>query len=251
VIDYAEAHRRGIQVLSIAPAMAPAVAEMCVGFAIALGRGIVRNDRLFRQGEERYGIRGNGGAASLFNAEIGFIGYGNLGHALRPLLAPFGGRISVYDPWLTPGYLAQEGCRAAPLDEVLGGSRFLFILAGVHSGNEGFLDRDRLALIRPDACVTLASRAEVADFPHFVELAETGRFRAAIDVFPVEPVAGGDPIRKTRNILLSSHLAGGIRDSYRRIAELLSDEIPQILSGLPALRLQRAEPRLAAIQRSR
>src|SRR6476661_4727654 len=55
VIDYAEAHRRGIQVLSIAPAMAPAVAEMCVGFAIALGRGIVRNDRRFRAGSESYG----------------------------------------------------------------------------------------------------------------------------------------------------------------------------------------------------
>lgn len=251
VIDYAEAHRRGVQVLSIAPVMAPAVAEMCVGFAIALGRGIARNDRLFHEGKDRYGIRGNADAISLFGAEVGFIGYGNLGRALRPLLAPFQCRISIHDPWLTPGYLAGEGCRAAGLDAVLSGSRFLFILAGVTSENEGFLDRARLSLIPEDACVVLASRAEVTDFPVFVELAEAGRFRAAIDVFPVEPVPADDPVRRTRNILLSSHLAGGIRDSYRRISDILADEIPHLLKGLPAQRLQRAEPRLAALQRSR
>ena len=82
-------------------------------------------------------------------------------------------------------------------------------------------------------------------------LAEAGRFRAAIDVFPVEPVPADDIVRHTRNILLSSHLAGGTRDSYRRISELLLDEIPHILKGLPARRLQHAEPRLAALQRSR
>lgn len=250
-VDYAEAQRLGIQVLSIAPMMAPAVAEMCIGFAVALGRGIVRNDRLLRDGGESYGIRGNGDAVSLFGAEVGLVGYGNLGRALRPLLAAFGCRVTVHDPWLTPGYLADEGCRAAPLDEVLARSRFLFLLAGVHAENEGFLDGARLSRIAPDACVVLASRAEIVDFPTFVDLAEAGRFRAAIDVFPVEPVPVDDPVRRTRNILLSAHLAGGIRDSYRRIAETLDDEIPHLLAGLPARRLQRAEPRLAAMQRSR
>lgn len=251
VIDYAEAHRRGVEVLSIAPVMAPAVAEFCVGAAIALGRGLLRNDRLFHEGSERYGIRGNGDAVSLYGSDVGFVGYGNLGRALRPLLAPFAAKVAVHDPWLPAGYLAAEGCRAASLDEVLAGSRHLFVLAGVHADNEGFLDREKLARIRPDACVVLASRAEVTDFPAFVELAEAGRFRAAIDVFPVEPVPADDPIRRTRNILLSSHLAGGMRDSYARIAEILIDEIPQILAGLPPIRLQRAEPRLASAQRSR
>lgn len=251
VIDYAEAHRRGVEVLSIAPVMAPAVAEMCIGFAIALGRGIVRNDRLFRDGQDRYGIKGNAEAVSLFGADVGLIGYGNLGRALRPLLAPFDARVRVYDPWLTAGYLAVQACEAASLEAVLSQSRYLFILAGVTSQNEGFLDRAKLETIAPDACVVLASRAEVVDFPAFVELAEARRFRAAIDVFPVEPVPADDPIRHTRNIVLSSHLAGGMTDSYRRIADILADEIPHLLKGLPAQRLQRAEPRLAGLHRSR
>jgi phosphoglycerate dehydrogenase-like enzyme len=250
-VDYAEAARRGVPVYSIAPVMAPAVAEMCLGFAIDLGRNIRLNDVAFRKGEDRYGIRGNETAYSLYGARVALIGYGNLGRSLRPLLAPFGCDVMAHDPNLPAGYLAEQGCRAVGLDEALSTARYIFILAGVYAGQEGFLDRARLGLIRPDASVILASRAEVTEFDAFVEMAEAGRFRAAIDVFPEEPVPASAPVRRTQNILLSSHLAGGTYDSYRRISDLLIDEIPIILRGLPAQRLQRADPALASAGRSR
>ena len=250
-IDYREAQKLGIHVLSIAPVMAPAVAEMCLGMAIGLGRGIVKNDQLFRQGTERYGIAGNGDAITLFNASVGFIGYGNLGRALGPLLAPFSCPVRIYDPWLSHGYLAQEGHSAASLDEVLQQSQYLFLLAGVHKENDGFLSRALLQTIRKDACVVLASRAEIVDFDAFLDLAESGHFRAAVDVYPQEPVDKSSPMRNRKSIVFSAHLAGGMRASYQRIADILVAEIPQILSDLPPLLLQRAEPRLASMQTSR
>ena len=250
-IDYAEAHRRGIHVLSAAPAMAPAVAEFCVGQAIALARGLPRADTLFRAGEEKYGIGGNGRAVSLYDGTVGLIGYGNLGRALVPLLRPFGCRIAVHDPFLSDRYLETEGLVPATLEEVLSQSGFLFILAGVTSENEGFLNRARLETILPDACVVLASRAEVVDFDAFVALGAAGRFRAAIDVYPEEPVPLGAPVREAGNILFSAHLAGGLEASYARIRDMMLDDIGQILAGKPPLRMQRAEPRLAAMARSR
>lgn len=250
-IDYREAQRLGIHVLSIAPVMAPAVAEMCVGLAISLGRGIVRNDQLFRSGLERYGIAGNTDAISLYNAKVGFVGYGNLGRALGPLLAPYACDIRIYDPWLSKGYLAQQGYQAASLDEVLQQSQYLFLLAGVNKENDGFLSRALLETVRKDACVVLASRSEIVDFDAFLDGAEAGNFRAAIDVYPQEPVDPSSPMRNRRSIIFSSHLAGGMRASYERIANSLADEIPQLLRELPPLILQRAEPRLAAMQTSR
>lgn len=250
-VDYTEAARRGVPVYSIAPVMAPAVAEMCLGFAIDLGRNIRLNDIAFRRGEDRYGIRGNQSAYSLYGAKVAMIGYGNLGRALRPLLTPFSCEVMAHDPNLPAGYLAEQGCRAVGLDEALSTARYIFIMAGVYAGQEGFLDREKLGLIQPDASVILASRAEVTEFDAFVEMAEAGKFRAAIDVFPEEPVPADALVRKTANILLSSHLAGGIFDSYRRISDLLIDEIPVILRGLPAQRLQRADPALAGAGRSR
>ena len=250
-IAYAEAQALGIHVLSAAPAMAPAVAEACLGFAIALARRVLPADQAFRRGAEAYGIAGNRDSYSLYGADIGLIGLGNLGRSLVPLLEPFAPRIRVYDPWVSSGYLATLGTEAATLDAVLSQSRFLFVLAGVTTENEGFLDRARLSQVPHDAAVILASRAEVADFDALLEMGQAGRFRLAVDVFPEEPVPAEAPMRALDNVLFSSHRAGGIWDSYARIREMMLDDIGQILAGHPPLRLQRAEPRQAAAMRSR
>ncbi len=250
-IDYAMLQARGVYVLSIAPCMAPAVAEWCLGAAIDLGRGITKADALFRAGEERYGIAGNQEAVSLFGAEVGLIGYGNLGRALAPLLRPFGVTIKVHDPWLPDGYLREEGMQPSTLDEVLASSGFLFLLAGVSVDNEGFLNAAALNRIKPDAAVILASRAEIVDFPTLIERAEAGAFRLAVDVFPEEPVPAKSTLRASRRPTFSGHRAGGVRASYARIADWMADDVEQVLQGLAPMRLQRADPALAAKMRSR
>ncbi|MGI9332805.1 MAG: NAD(P)-dependent oxidoreductase [Gammaproteobacteria bacterium] len=250
-IDYLEAHRRGIYVLSAAPAMAPAVAEACVGYAIALSRRFLDVERDFRRATERYGIAANGDAYSLYGANVGFVGFGNLARELLPLLTPFGCRVTVHDPWLSRRFLEVHGTASADLDTVLGTSRFLFILAGHTSENEGFLDREKLEKIPHDASVVLVSRAAVVDFEAFVDMASTGRFRAAVDVFPEEPVPAQAPFRSAANILFTSHVAGGLHASYERIRDMMLDDIQQILAGYAPLRMQRADPHLAAMMRSR
>ncbi|MGI9433929.1 MAG: NAD(P)-dependent oxidoreductase, partial [Geminicoccaceae bacterium] len=224
-IDYAEAQARGIHVLSAAPAMAPAVAEAALGHAINLGRGTLQANETFREGNEAYGIMGNQNAYSLYDAEVGLIGYGNLAKALVPLLCPFGCRIRVYDPWLSDFFLEQEGVIAADLDTVLSSSSYLFILAGVTSENEGFLSRDRLETIRKDASVILISRAEIVDFSALLELGQSGQIRLAIDVFPEEPVPKNATFRKYHKVQFTPHLAGGILDSYARIRAMMVDDI--------------------------
>lgn len=250
-IDYAACRARGIEVLSIAPAMAPAVAEWVLGAILDRLRGLAEADRAMREGGEAYGIAGNQEARTLFGATVGLVGFGNLGRALRPLLAPFGCSVLVFDPWLGPGFLAEQGCRKVALEELLESSEVIAILAGVTAGNEGFLDRSRLERIRADATVVLASRAEIVDLEALVALAEAGRLRLAVDVFPLEPVPAEAPIRRSRRVLLSAHRAGGTRASYARLRAMLAEDLDQIRAGLPPLRLQRAEPALAAQARSR
>jgi phosphoglycerate dehydrogenase-like enzyme len=52
-------------------------------------------------------------------------------------------------------------------------------------------------------------------------------------------------------VLFSAHLAGGLDASYARIRDIMLDDIGQILKGLPPLRMQKADPKLAAKMRSR
>ena len=250
-IDYDEAQARGIHVLSAAPAMAPAVAEFCLGQAIALTRGLPEAHRKFRDGTESYGIKGAEDHYGLFGTTIGLIGYGNLGRELVPLLRPFGGRILVHDPWLSSSFLSTLSLDPVELDALLAEARVIFVLAGVTTENVGFLDQSMLDLIRDDSSVVLASRAEVVDFSALVAAGASGRLRVAIDVFPEEPVAADNAVRRAPSVLFSAHLAGALHASYARIRESMLDDTRQILRGMPPMRMQRAIPRLAAISRSR
>jgi len=249
-IDYDYLQAKGIHVLSAAPCMAPAVAEWCLGAAIDLGRGLTKADAAFREGREAYGIAGNQDAMSLFGADIGLIGFGNLGRSLLPLLRPFSPMVRAYDPWLSDDYLRAQDMLPTTLDAVLAESQYLFILAGVTEDNQGFLDAQALDRIKPDAAVILASRADIVDFDAMITRAEAGAFRLAVDVFPEEPVPASDLIRKAEHPVFSGHRAGGTRYSYGLIADWMADDVEQVLQGLPPMRLQRAEPALAAKMRS-
>ena len=88
--------------------MAPAVAEACIGYAISLSRNVLGVYKKFLNSEEQYGIKENKFAYTLFNSNVGLIGFGNLAKSLLPLLKPFNCKISVFDPWLSNEYLKSQ-----------------------------------------------------------------------------------------------------------------------------------------------
>lgn len=241
-VDYDACFARGIQVLGIAPVFAQPVAEMALGMAIDLARGITHGDQLMRTGQEQYGLSGNREAFVLRDQTMGFIGCGNLGRALLPLLAPFRPRLLIHDPWLPDGLIRDLGGEPASLERVLAEPRVVFALAGVTEENQGWLNRARLQTIRADAVFLLMSRAGIVDFDALVDLVAQGRFRAATDVFPVEPAPADLPARRVDGLLLSAHRAGGLPSALAAIGEWVVDDLGLILSGLPPQRLQIARP---------
>lgn len=241
-VDYAECFRRGIQVLSIAPVFAQPVAEMALGMALDLARGITRADRLMRVGHEEYGLAGSRDCFVLRGATMGFIGCGNLGRALIALLAPFRPRLLIHDPWLPDSLVRELGAEPASLDAVLSEPRVIFALAGVTEENRGLLNRERLQSIRSDAIFLLMSRAGLVDFDALLDLVEAGKFRAASDVFPEEPAPADARARRVPGLLLSPHRAGALPTSLAAIGEMVVDDLGLILQGLPPQRLQSARP---------
>jgi phosphoglycerate dehydrogenase-like enzyme len=250
-VDYETCFRNGVHVLGCGPAYAQAVAEYALGLAIDLARGISREDRAFRAGRERYVSAGNADAILLRHSDIGLLGYGNLGRALHRLLVPFGATIRVYDPWLPDSLLRESDLRPAPLDEVLSRSTFLFVLATVTAESEHLLGARELDLIPPDARVVLVSRAAVVDYEALMARLADGRFLAAIDVWPAEPVPADDPARRLEGLVLSAHRAGGIPQAFFEIGEMVVDDLEQIRRGLPPVRMQAAARELVGRYRNR
>ena len=245
-LDYARCFERGIRVLSAAPAFAEAVAEMALALALASSRDVVTEDRTVRAGGERWLSSADGlGTFLLSGTRVGFVGFGNIGRRLRALLEPFACEICGYDPWLTEAYLRDERVEPTSLRRLLETSRVIFVLATPTSENRALLSRELLELVRSDAVLVLVSRAHVVDFDALTELVLDGRFRAAIDVYPTEPLGPEHPIRRAPGAVLSPHRAGLVQEALWEIGSRVVDDLEAIVNGLPPRRLQAAEPELA------
>ena len=245
-LDYPACFARGIRVLSCAPAFGPAVAEMALALTLALSRAVPAGDAAFRAGREKWYAAGNAGTFLLFDQPVGFLGYGGIARALQPLLAPFRCPIRVYDPGLTDSYLRTQGVTPADLDTLLATSRVVYVLAAPTPANRHLLDRARLEQMAPDAALVLMSRAHLVDFDALTALARAGRLRAAIDVFPEEPLPARHPIRSAKGAVLSAHRAGGDAHGYRAIGRMVVSDLEAILRGLPPREMQPAVPELVA-----
>ncbi|HEY8302517.1 MAG TPA: NAD(P)-dependent oxidoreductase [Jatrophihabitans sp.] len=250
-VDYDECFLRNIHVLGCGPAYGQAVAEFSLGLALDLARGISREDRAFRARRECWVAEGNADAVLLRGADVGLIGFGNLGRALRPLLEPFRCTVRCYDPWLPAATLGEYGVAAAPLTEVLERSQFVFVLATVTADSEHLLGPAEFDLMPEQARLVLVSRAPVVDFGALLDRVQAGRLLAAIDVWPDEPMPAEHRARALEGLVLSPHRAGGIPAAFGEVGAMVLDDLRLIARGLPPVRMQVAAPELVGRYRNR
>ncbi|WEX77633.1 hydroxyacid dehydrogenase [Sinorhizobium numidicum] len=250
-MPYEVLFQRGIHVLTTGQVFAEPVAEMGLAMALNLARGIVDADIAFREGREIWGGEGNRSARLLSGSEIGIIGFGDLGKALNRVLSGFRAKIRVYDPWLPASLLRDNDVEPASLDTVLTKSDFVFVVAAVTSENEGFLDAKAFAMMRPGAAFILLSRAGVIDFDALVAAVESGHVLAASDVFPEEPLPLDHPVRRLPGFLRSAHRAGALDAAFKRMGEMVLEDMDLMDRDLPPMRCRRAERETVARMRSR
>ena len=239
-VDYGYCFQNSIHVLNVGVVFGQAVAEMALGFALSLARSISQSDSLFKEGREVYGTPACTTSFLISGKSIGIVGFGNLGRTLLPLLQPFRCFIRVYDPWLPDSYLQEFGVQPCGLEELMKESRIVFMLAGATTENSAMIGRRELEWLQENAIFILTSRASLVDFDAFTEALQTGRFMAAVDVFPEEPFPKDHPIRRLDNVLLSAHRAGALEETFKLMGEMIVDDLDLIFKGLAPVRLQRA-----------
>jgi phosphoglycerate dehydrogenase-like enzyme len=110
--------------------------------------------------------------------------------------------------------------------------------------NRALLDQAHLNRMPPDSVLVLISRAHLVDFDALTERVLAGQLRAAIDVFPTEPLPKDHPIRQAPGAVLSAHRAGSVREGLTEIGQAVVDDLEAILAGLPPRRMQQAAPEL-------
>jgi len=241
---------RGIHVVTTGAVFAQPVAEIGLGFALSLFRDIHGADAAFRAGAEKWGGEGNATARLLTGAEVGIIGFGELGRAVARVLTGFSTRLRIHDPWLPPSRIRDIG-EPCDLPTVLAQSDVVFCTAAVTSENRGFLGAEAFASMRRGAAFLLLSRADVVDFPALMAAVRSGHILAASDVFPEEPLPADHPVRSIPGFLLSAHRAGALDVAFKRMGEMVLEDLALLDRDLPPMVCKRAERETVARFRSR
>lgn len=241
-VDYLECHRRGIYVLGTGPVFSKPVAEMALGMALSSARRIHEADAAIRSGKETlYGEGDNHDSILLSGRPLGVVGCGNVGRALLPLIRPFAGEILVHDPWIHPSVLKELGVTPTSLEDCFKRSAVVFLLAATSTENSGKIGAKHFAIMPEGGIVVLVSRAGIVNFEEMLDAAQAGHIRAAIDVWPDEPIPANHRARKTPNTLLQAHRAGNIPEIWPWMGQYVADDLEQVLKGLPPQRCQRAQ----------
>ena len=245
-IDYAACFDRGVHVLSCAPGFRASVAEMAVAMALAGARGLVQEHEAFRGGSEHWLSDNVATDFSLYGQTIGFVGFGSIARECSRLLMPFGPRILAYDPWLKHEQFQEHSAVQTTLDDVMRCSRCLFVAATPTHENKGLIDAEAIAKMPRGALLVLISRAHLVDFDALVAAVREHRIRAAIDVFPTEPVANDDAVRSLPNAILSPHRAAAVRGGRQLIGRMIVEDVANLLRGQAPINLQPATPEKVA-----
>ncbi|MEM1237832.1 MAG: NAD(P)-dependent oxidoreductase [Pseudomonadota bacterium] len=242
-LDYDACFAREVEVLSCSPGFRNSVAEMAVAMMLAGGRGLVEEHEAFRTGSERWLDDRDGSDFSLYRQSVGFIGYGQISRETHRLIAPFAPEVMAYDP-----YLKETGTDAELTDlaSLVRKCRVVVLAAVPSEDTRGLLSAELIDQLQPGALVVVISRAWCADFPALIRAAAEGRIKVATDVYPSEPLDGADPLRNSRNVILSPHRAAAVPGGRQLIGDMILHDIRAILAGRPQRELKPAHPEMVA-----
>ena len=228
-IDVDACTAAGVPVANCAGANTTSVAEWCVSATLALLRRTVDADAAVRAGSWPQTALGG---RELAGSRVGVVGMGPVGRATAALLAAFGCDVVHWSR-------SRRDDAPAPwveLDELLTTSDVVVLVIALGDATRDLLDEAGLARLKPGALVVNAARGGVLDEDALARALEGGHVGgAALDVFRVEPLPAGSPLRTAPRVLLSPHAAGSTTQAVTRILQQTNANLRRVLDGEPVV----------------
>ena len=179
-----------------------AVPELVLGMMIALARGFVAEDAAIRSGGWQHTV-----GVELAGSTLGIVGFGKLGRAVALLGRAMRMDVLAWSRSLTADEAEASGVRAAPLDELVAGSRFVSIHLPLTDRTVGLFGAEQIRGMRSDAFLVNTSRGPIVDEAALLDALTEGRIAGAgIDVYSTEPLPAEHPLRTAPRTLLLPHL---------------------------------------------
>ena len=224
-IDLAAATRHNVAVAMGFGTNHNAVADYAFSFMAALASKLVPYHQLVMSGGWQRSAH-----APLWGATTGIIGLGRIGRALAQRCRGFEMRVLAYEIQPDPAHAQQHGIELVELDTLFRESDFISVHAPHTAETDKIVSRERLARMKPTAFLVNTARGGLVDEAALGDALREGRIAGAgLDVFEVEPLPAGSPLRDLPNVVLAPHCAGSAIDAIAAMAERCVENVLAVL----------------------
>jgi D-3-phosphoglycerate dehydrogenase / 2-oxoglutarate reductase len=211
-VDFAACKRLGIPVANTPGMFGREVADIALGYVVALARETFAIDRGVRAGAwpKPAGI-------SLADRTVALVGFGDIGRNTARRLLASEMRVVAYDPFFKPAP-ALPDVQPAPWPARLDEADFIVLTCALTPQNRHILGTDALARAKPGVRVVNVARGPLIDETSLLAALRSGQVHsAALDVFEREPLPADSPLREFgERVLFGSHNSSNTIDAVER-----------------------------------
>ena len=224
-VDFAACKDLGIPITNTPNMFGGEVADIAVGYVIALARQTFEIDRGVRAGEwpKPRGI-------SLAGKTVALVGYGDIGKNTARRLLAADMTVVAYDPY-APDDSAMPQVQRATWPQRLNEADFIVINCALTPSSHHMLNAEVLAQCKPGVRVVNVGRGPIIDETALEAALQSGQvFSAALDVFETEPLPMHSPLRSHPRCVLGSHNASNTEDAVIRTSKIAINKLNEFFN---------------------
>jgi len=226
-VDLEAARERRVYVANVPDYGAEDVSDHALALYLALQRRIVTRDRAVREGVWNVGQAEPMHRASTLRFAL--VGYGRIARTLHRKLAALGARdVLVCDPVLER---APEGTEVVDLLTLAERADVISLHAPLTQATRHMIDAEVLDRMKPCAILINTARGGLVNERALIDALRSGRLRAGLDVFEIEPPAADNPLLALEGVVLSDHTAWYSETSIDELQSGAAKEVARVFRG--------------------
>lgn len=213
-VDFVAAKELDIPVTNTPRMFGGEVADIAMGYVIALARQTFVIDRGVRDGKW---LKPSG--ISLADKTVALVGFGDIGRNTAKRLLAADMQVIAYDPYFQPAQ-GLEAVQSAKWADRLDEADFIVLTCALTPENKHMVNAETLAKAKHGVRIVNVARGPLIDEAALIAALASGQVHsAALDVFEVEPLPVDSPLRQFEQCIFGSHNGSNTVDAVHRASE--------------------------------
>ncbi len=235
VVDTQAASEAGIIVSNIPAYSTQSVAQLAFAHILNFARQVDLHARQVREGAwtgHRDFCFWSTPQTELTGKVLGIIGFGRIGQAIAKIGDAMGMQV-IFQSHRKKEDI-PEYARQVSLEELMRSSDFISINCPLTAENQGFINKNTLSLMKPDAFLVNTGRGPLINEQDLADALNSGKIAGVgLDVLSIEPAREENPLLTARNCYITPHIAWATKEARIRLMGIAASNLKSFMEGKP------------------